>query len=252
MGADRVNDDGTLTFHCEGSVGILTINRPQQRNALSQRMWITIREWVEDLPETARLLVIQGGHGVFTAGSDIKEFVDLPIEKANSVFATMESTIRALENLAIPSIASIDGPVFGAGLIFALACDLRMGSELAQFGVPVGRLGITLQPPFLRRMTAVLGFSRTKDLIYTARTYSAEEALANGILNYLVTTGTLEQETRYLAQRILEQSQASLSAVKENIRTYLMGDSGQDPEGTWIGPDFSERTRAFTKRRTPP
>lgn len=249
MGANRVNNDGTLTFHCEGPVGILTINRPHQRNALSQCMWTTIREWLEDLPEATRLLIVQGGHGVFTAGSDIKEFVDLPIEKADSVFATMEFTIRALENLSIPSIASIDGSVFGAGLIFALACDLRIGSNLAQFGVPVGRLGITLQPPFLRRMVAVLGYSRTKDLIYTARTYSAKEALANGILNYLVTAEDLEKETRLLAQRILEQSQASLSGVKENIRTYLTGDP-EDPKGTWIGPDFSERTRAFTNRRT--
>ncbi len=251
MGKDYVNQDGTLAFHNDGPIGTLTINRPRQRNALNQGMWVTLREWIEDLPQDVELLIIQGSQHVFTAGSDIKEFVDLSLEQANNVFVTMESTISALEQLAIPSIASIDGPVFGAGLVLALACDLRIGSDLGQFGVPVGRLGITLQPPFLRRLTQVLGFSRTKDLIYTGRTYTAEEALTNGILNYLVPESRLPQETQRLAQRILQQSPASLSAVKENIRLYLIGDLGVEPVGAWIGPDFSERTRAFTKRHPP-
>lgn len=252
MGRHGVNHDGTLAFHYDGPIGTLTINRPQQRNALNQEMWVTIREWIEHLPQEVKLLVLQGSQHVFTAGSDIKEFVDLPLDQMNNVFVTMESTIGALEQLAIPSIASIDGPVFGAGLVLALACDLRIGSDLGQFGVPVGRLGITLQPPFLRRLTHVLGFSRTKDLIYTGRTYTAEEALTNGILNYLVPSNHLPQETQRLAERILQQSPASLSAVKENIRLYLTGDLGIEPVGAWIGPDFAERTRSFTKKRHPP
>jgi enoyl-CoA hydratase len=245
---ERFNDQGTLRFQLAGPIGVITIDRPRQRNALTQQMWKTMGEWVRDLPPKIRLLVLRGAGDDFTAGSDIKEFSTLTVEQANTAFETMEDTIRAFENLSIPTIASINGPAFGAGFILALACDVRIGTENAKFGMPVGKLGITLQPPFLRRMIQTLGPSRTKDLVYTARTYKATQAMELGVLNYLVPSAQLDSETISLARRMLLQSRASLLAVKKNVQTVLSGTSVDIQD--WVDSnDFTEGVRAFTEKR---
>jgi enoyl-CoA hydratase len=245
---ERFNDQGTLRFQLAGPIGVITIDRPRHRNALTQQMWRTMGSWVRNLPPKTRLLLLRGAGGDFTAGSDIKEFSTLTVDQANSAFETMEDTIRAFENLSIPTIASINGPAFGAGFILALACDVRIGTENAKFGMPVGKLGITLQPPFLRRMIQTLGPSRTKDLVYTARTYEATQALELGVLNYLVSSTKLDSETISLARRMLLQSRASLLAVKKNVQTVLSGTSADIQD--WVDSnDFTEGVRAFTEKR---
>lgn len=244
----RFNDEGTMRFQLTGPVGIITIDRPKQRNALSQQMWVTLRTWAKDLPAKTKLLVIRGSGKDFTAGSDIKEFADLDVPGANRAFEAMEDAMQAIESLTIPTIASINGPAYGAGFVLGLACDVRIGSEIAKFGMPVGKLGITLQPPFLRRMIQTLGPSRTKDLVYTARTYSAQEAEALGVLNYLVPSVDLDMQTMLLARKMLQQSRASLRAVKQNVQRVLLG--GLLPSQDWVdGEDFSEGVRAFNEKR---
>jgi len=245
---ERFNGQATMRFQLTGAIGIITIDRPGQRNALSQEMWQTMREWVENLPPKTKLLVLRGTGNDFTAGSDIREFANLDVDAANQSFATMESAIQAIECLPIPTIASINGPAFGAGFILALACDVRIGSAAAKFGMPVGKLGITLQPPFLRRMIQTLGPSRTKDLVYTARSYTAEEAHAFGVLNYLVAHEKLDAETIALARKMRQQSNASLRAVKQNVQYVLAGTLPQAND--WIDQsDFREGVRAFNEKR---
>ncbi|QRF23861.1 enoyl-CoA hydratase/isomerase family protein [Alicyclobacillus sp. TC] len=245
---ERFNEQGTLRFQLAGPIGVITIDRSSQRNALTQDMWKTMKNWVVSLPSKTRLLVIRGAGSDFTAGSDIKEFSVLTVDQANIAFETMEETISAIENVSIPTIASINGPAFGAGFILALACDVRIGTENAMFGMPVGKLGVTLQPPFLRRMIQTLGPSRTKDLIYTARSYKANQAMELGILNYLVPSVKLDSETISLARRMLLQSRASLLAVKKNVNLVLSG--MQMETGYWVdNNDFKEGVRAFTEKR---
>lgn len=245
---EHFNGQGTLRFQLTGPIGIITIDRPAQRNALSQEMWQTVQTWCTELPAKTKLLVIRGTGNDFTAGSDIAEFATLDIDGANRAFATMEQAIHTVETLRIPTIASINGPAFGAGFVLALACDVRIGSASAKFGMPVGKLGITLQPPFIRRMIQTLGPSRTKDLVYTARAYTAEEAQAFGVLNYLVPHEKLDAETIVLARKMMQQSKASLRAVKENVQSVLSGLGAL--EHGWVDQfDFPEGVRAFTEKR---
>lgn len=220
---ERFNEQATMRYQLSGPIGIITIDRPQQRNALSRQMWQTLYDWANHLPEKTKVLIIRGAGRNFTAGSDIKEFSTLGVNDANQAFITMEKAIRAVENLPIPTIASVNGPAFGAGFILTLACDIRIGTENACFGMPVGKLGITLQPEFIRRMVYLLGPSRTKDMVYTARSYGTEEALELGLLNYAVSASELDERTFELARKILEQSQASMAAVKSSVLQVLNG-----------------------------
>ena len=243
--------EGSLTFEAQGPVAFITINRPRQRNAMNQAMWQTLGEWVEQLPDEIRVLVLRGHNRIFTAGSDIHELAGVSADRINRAFRVMDTSIQAIERSKVVTIASIDGTALGAGFILALACDLRVGTPAVQFGMPVGRLGIMLQSPFLERMIQVVGLSRVKDLVFTARTYDAHEAKVAGILHYLVPAEALEDETFSLAQRVLEQSAPSLTAVKENGKHVLTDSTAGSSSADWVGPHFAEGVRAFVEKREP-
>src|SRR5699024_4687310 len=115
-------------------------------------------------------------------------------------------------------IGQINGPSLGAGFILALACDLRVGTSHTQMGIPVGALGITLSRKFIKRIVDLVGPSKTKDFVYTGRLLSAEESFDWGLLNYVLTEN--ERPNNFvisLAQKIKEQSTASLRAIKEGV-----------------------------------
>lgn len=245
---ERFNEQGTLRLQLAGSICVITIDRPQRRNALTQEMWRTMDEWVHSLPAKTRFLVIRGAGEEFTAGSDIHEFGQLDVRGANAAFETMEQTIRSVENLRLPTIASVSGPAFGAGFMLALACDLRIGTDQAKFGMPVGKLGITLQSPFVRRLVEAIGPSRTKDLVYTARTLDADEAVRAGILNYLSAPDKMDSDTIGICRKLSRQSKASLLAVKAGVQAVLAERDGDG--GDWVDPDdFREGVGAFTEKR---
>ncbi len=246
---EHFNEQGTMRYQLSGPIGIVTIDRPGHRNALSRQMWQTLENWIKQLPAKIKVLILRGAGRHFTAGSDIKEFSVLSVSDANHAFNIMESAIHSIECLPIPTIASINGPAYGAGFILSLACDIRVGSENAHFGMPVGKLGITLQPQFIRRMIQMLGPSRTKDMVYTARTYDATQALNLGILNYSAPTADLDAYTFALARSILAQSQASMTAVKASVQQVLYG-LGSESDN-WVDQyDFPKGVQAFKEKRT--
>ncbi|UOF88644.1 enoyl-CoA hydratase/isomerase family protein [Fodinisporobacter ferrooxydans] len=244
----KFGSSGSLRFQTSGPVGIVTINRPYHKNALSREMWKTLGDWCNTVPLKTKLLILRGSGSSFTAGSDIKEFSRLTTDEANEAFETMERAIHAVEFLTIPTIAAINGPAYGAGFILSLACDLRIGTNQAKFGMPVGKLGITLQAPFVRRMVQTIGPSRTKELVFTARSYSAEEALQTGILNEIVSQSNLDNRVFQLSKTILQQSQASIASVKEGVKNVVNGCTESSRE--WVDKrDFLEGVQAFTQKR---
>lgn len=243
----RFEEASSMRLQTSGPIGIITFNRPHRRNALTRSMWETLEYWCDHLPAKVKLLVLRGSGEEFTAGSDIKEFAQLSADEANDAFATMEKAISAVERLCIPTVAAINGPAYGAGFVLSLACDIRIGSNLARFGMPVGKLGITLQPPFLRRMIAHLGPARSKELVMTARTYDATKALELGILSDVVNSERLDEQVFEVARSILSQSKASMFAVKDSVRRVLESDF---TVGDWVDArDFIEGVSAFNEKR---
>ena len=131
-------------------MAIVTLHRPQARNALTVQMWEELAQVVRQAADNPknRVLLLRGRGEQFTAGSDLKEFHSMSLDEAEAAFRVMDQAITTVEQLPLPTIAVINGPAMGAGLQLALACDLRIGSPLAKMGMPVGRLGITLDYSF--------------------------------------------------------------------------------------------------------
>lgn len=243
--------DGKITLQETSKIAIVTINRPSARNAMTSRMWGELADIAGEIRanQKIKVLILRGIPGEFTAGSDIKEFCKMSVREANEAFGLMEKAISRIESLPIPVIGAIDGPALGAGFVLSLACDVRIGTTQARMGIPVGRLGITLGPSFVRRVVRLIGPSRTKELVFTGKIYDASTSFQLGILNQLVETYQLDQSALGLAQTIMNQSRASMQAVKQSVEL-----SYRPMETAWsyVDPvDFPEGCLAFVEKRRP-
>lgn len=253
----RLPTDGSIRMQLSRRIAIITLNRVKKRNALTRELWQQLYEMVSHLhrSEQADVLLLRGQGEAFTAGSDIHEFSQLSLPEVDEAFATMEKAISAVETLPIPTIGVINGVAMGAGLELALACDLRIGSEKTKMGIPIGRLGITVSQKFAKRIVDLIGPSRAKDLVYTGRSYSGEEAFALGLLNYLVKAEELSGAAIALANRVQSQSPASLRAMKEAVaRCIPMSEPAWNERGFpyFADPrDFPEGVTAFIEKRPP-
>ncbi|MDQ0338202.1 enoyl-CoA hydratase/carnithine racemase [Caldalkalibacillus uzonensis] len=252
----RVEPQSKITLQESAGLAIITINRPHLRNALTSRMWDELTHLgkrILDNPKN-RVVIIRGNGPHFTAGSDIKEFSQMTLEEAEEAFVRMEKAISTFERLPLPTIGVVNGPAMGAGFVFALACDLRIGSNNTQMGIPVGRLGITLNDKFVKRIVDLIGPSRAKDLVYTGRLFNAEECYQLGLINYLVETERLDRFAFELGKKISSQSPASVYAVKRSVASSIPGINVPwgDPRQVFVDPyDFPEGIRAFVEKRSP-
>lgn len=243
--------DGKITLQETSKMALITINRPAARNALTANMWQELARIGRKAGESekTKVLILRGTTGQFTAGADIKEFCEMSIDEADQAFANMEEAISVFESLPIPVIAAVDGPAMGAGFILSLACDMRIGTMNTRMGIPVGRLGITVGPSFMRRIIRLIGPSRAKELVYTGKIFGAEEAYRFGLLNHLVTVGDLDKFTLEMAGTIMEQSGASLRAVKKAAQWC---ERKEETPWSFVDPiDFPEGCLAFAQKRKP-
>lgn len=252
----RVELGGKITYQEGAGIAIVTIHRPRIKNAMTVKMWKELGEVINRIPNNPkiRVVIIRGTKDSFTAGSDIKEFSSMSVAEADESFRVMEETISSLEKIPLPTIGLITGPSLGAGLELALACDIRVGTQSAQMGIPIGRLGITLSKEFVKRIVDIVGPTKMKDLVYTGRILDAKESYNWGLLNYLIEKEDPKYYAINLADRIKKQSSASIRAVKERVALYnplfdfplsSSFENSVDPE------DFTEGTRAFVEKRSP-
>lgn len=256
VGIKRMTEEqAKITLQESAGLAIITIKRPQKRNALTANMWNELSEIGKKVLENPKnKVVLLRGYGEnFTAGSDIKEFHEMTLEEAENSFVSMEKAIFTFENLPIPTIGIINGPAMGAGLELALACDIRIGTEKARLGIPVGRLGITLNNKFAARLVNLIGPSLTKDLVYTGRILRAEEAHRLGMLNYLVEEDNLDRYAIKMGKLVAAQSPASLLAIKRSVAECINSApvlwEGSTP---FVDPhDFPEGCAAFVEKRIP-
>ena len=248
-------EDAKIIYQETAGLAIITIHRPQLKNALTANMWTQLAKIALQTLENPKnkILILRGSGDNFSAGSDIKEFNSITLEEAENAFVHMEKTISTIESLPIPVIGVINGPAMGAGLELALACDIRIGSEKARMGIPVGKLGITLNNKFAKRLVDLVGPSATKDFVFTGRTYKADEAFKAGMLNYLVSEKDLKKFAIRMGKLVAGMSPSSLLAVKRSVRECL--DSAPvlwKTSTPFVDPnDFPEGVRAFVEKRQP-
>jgi enoyl-CoA hydratase len=247
----------------EGPVGFLVFNNPERRNAVSLDMWQRAGEVIAEFgrDDGVRVIVLTGaGDKSFVSGADISKFED---ERANAEaqekYSKTSSGMRALlRGTGKPTIAMIRGYCIGGGMSLALSCDLRICSDDAQFGIPAARLGIGYGMEGLRRLVELVGPSAAKEFIYTARRYTAAEALRMGIVNQVLPAQSLDAAVREIAGNIAVNAPLSILTAKRVV-DELMKDPAERNlalceelvKRCGASEDFIEGRRAFMEKRKP-
>ena len=211
----------TLLVERRGRVAIVTINRPEKRNALNiqtrQEGAAVLEELRED--EAVRVVIFTGaGDKAFIAGADIAEFAGRTAITQREVM-TGRSLFTAIDTFPKPVIAMINGYCLGGGNELAMACDLRIASDTASFGQPEINLGIIPGGGGTQRLTHLVGESKAMELILTGDIIDAQTAFRIGLVNLVVPAADLEAKTMEIANRIADKSPIALRMAKEAVKT---------------------------------
>ena len=235
-----------------------TFNRPQARNAMTWDMYERLERLCDELATEAglRAVVFTGAGNAFVAGTDIAQFREFAtVDDAYAYEARIERIVGKLERIAVPTIAAIAGACTGGGAALAAVCDLRIASADARYGFPIARtLGNCLAIGNIRRLEALLGVARLKDLLLTARLMDAHEAHAIGLFRDVVPdVAALHASALALAERIATFAPLTLRAGKEQVRRLAAAtalDDDRDLIAACYGSrDFREGIEAFFAKR---
>ena len=204
----------------DSGIVLLGLERPLAKNALGRQLVKEMEEAIATLKEdlSIRVVVLHSlVPGVFCAGADLKERADMGQEEATDFVQRLRTTFRAVERLPMPTIAAIDGAALGGGLELALACDLRVVGGGAKLGLPETSLAIIPGAGGTQALPRLIGRSKAKELIFTARRFGAEDALDLGIADRIAEEGKALEAALALAREILPNGPIALRAAKEAI-----------------------------------
>ncbi len=244
----------------DGPIVTLTFNRPEARNAMTWNMYERLYQACEevDADESIRVLVLKGAGGkAFVAGTDISQFTKftgaedgIRYEKDGDKRAGRVASVRK------PVIAQVEGPAVGGGFGIAAGADIRIATPEARFGVPIARtLGNCLSMKNYAKFMDLIGPSRLKEMIFTGRLLSADEALAAGFVHEIVPAAEIEDRVREVAHKVASHAPITLWVTKEAVRR--LQEARPLPDGddlvrtTYGSADFREGVRAFVEKRPP-
>jgi enoyl-CoA hydratase/carnithine racemase len=245
-----------LIYVRRDGIGRVTFNRPLARNALTFAMYERLAE-IASSPGDVRALIITGtGDKAFAAGTDINQFrLFAGANDALAYESRIDRVLGTIETCAIPTIAAIAGACTGGGVAIAAACDIRIASANARFGFPIARtLANCLSMSNLARMSALVGPARVIEMIFTARLFSAAEAMSVGLVTeVLPDQPSLEARSFDLATLVGGHAPLTMRATKEALRRMR---ENLPPDEDLIrlcytSHDFREGMDAFLTKRAP-
>ncbi|TFW45564.1 enoyl-CoA hydratase [Bacillus sp. 005/A4HT-01/001] len=242
-------------------IGIMTLNRPAQANALSAAMLEEINQTIQEIKhdENIRCLLMTGtGAKVFCAGADLKERRLMTEQEAKEAVLTIQQTFTDIESLPVPVIAVINGHALGGGLELALACDLRIARAGAALGLPETGLAILPGAGGTQRLPRLIGPGKAKEMIFTGTSLRAEEAVQIGLIERISTADSLMNDAITLAKQITKNGPIALKEAKQAIQSSLNHDlqTGLTKEYEAYlrlihTEDRLEGLKAFQEKRTP-
>ena len=255
----QVSKDEVLVSR-EGPIVTLVFNRPEARNAMTWGMYQRLYEVCEevDADDSIRVLVLKGAGGkAFVAGTDISQFTQFKgAEDGLKYERDGDKRSGRISKVKKPVIAQIEGVCVGGGFGIAAGADIRIGTPDSRFGLPIARtLGNCLSMNNYAAFMDLIGASRLKELVFTARLMSADEALAAGFLHQIVPTSEIESRVKEIAGKVASHAPITLWATKEAVRRIQA--SRELPEGDDIvakvygSADFKEGVKAFVEKRPP-
>lgn len=211
----------TVLLKVKNRIGYITINRPEALNALSSQVLADLNEVLDQVEnsEDIRVVIVTGsGEKAFVAGADIKEMDLMSPIQAFEYMTFANNTFTRLSDLRQPTIAVLNGYALGGGMELALSTDIRIGYEKTVVGFPEVGLGIIPGFAGTQRMSRLIGTSRTKELIFTARTVKGQEAYELGILNKLVSVEELLSSAEELAAAMIKNAPLAVEKAKHVIQ----------------------------------
>lgn len=256
-------DDRIIVDRAEG-IGTITLNRPNQHNAMNFDMWLALGEAARDLgtDKTIKVVILTGAGGkAFSAGADIKDFPDhrSSITLAREYADAFEGSMDYVEQMPKPVIAMINGICVGGGCELATAADIRIVSEDSTFGIPIAKIGVLAGYKEARRLIQLVGAGNAKHLLLTAKIVNAQEALRIGLISEVVPANRLRDHTYELAARMIHFAPMSQSGHKRILRTVLDNPALTDlsladaefPLSIFDTEDGMEGYYAFVDKRAP-
>jgi len=248
----------SLRLEISDGIAVLTIQRPESRNAISLEVVNEMHAALQALgqDETTRVLILTGsGRAAFASGADIRELRDR--RAAEALRGINSSLFMAVERFPLPTIAAVAGYALGGGCELALSCDLRVAGESARFGQPEVGLGIIPAAGGTYRLPRIVGAGRARELILTGRIIDADEALAIGLVNRVVPDERVLEEARATALLMARKGPLALRAAKMALAASAYGpDAGHIAERLaqallFESDDKREGMSAFLERRPP-
>jgi enoyl-CoA hydratase/carnithine racemase len=270
MSEDRIEvDTGTGELLCEirDRVALITLNRPEARNALSDRLTPALRRMIKQCADDPKVgaLLITGAGNAFCAGGDVKGMgdnlskVEVPIdERVADLRVKQRNLTGALVAVRKPTIAALPGPAAGAGLALALACDIRIAAESAIMATGYARIGLTGDYGIAWLLTRLAGTSRARELMFLSERIDAHRCEMLGLVNRVVPDTELRDTAFALAKSLAEGPSIALGRMKDNLDRALMSDilesMDQEAENTVQSArttDHKQAVRAFIEKRKP-
>ena len=266
-------DTGTNELLCslDERVALITFNRPERKNALSDNLTPALRQILFELNtnQDVGCIVITGAGNAFCAGGDVSGMGGASKTERPKITPTVQDRIKTLQHKqetltlrlfehAKPTIASLPGPAVGAGMCIALACDIRVGAESAFIGTGYRNVGFSGDYGGSWLLTQLVGVAKAKELFFTGRRVKSKECLELGLFNQVVPDDELHNTTMELANQIASGPPIALGYMKENINKALeldlRGALAQEADRLMRCAetnDHKEAVKAFMQKRAP-
>jgi enoyl-CoA hydratase len=260
---DDVTKTEKMLARKDGRVGYVIFNNPERHNAVSLDMWAATSDILDGFAKDneVRVVVLTGAGGkAFVSGADISKFESerASMEATKVYNAAVERANSGIYEFPKPTIAMIRGYCIGGGLGLAVCCDLRISSENSRFAVPAAKLGLGYSYAGLRRLINVVGPAFAREIFFTARQFSTEEARLMGLVNRVVPEAELEGYVKNYAETIAANAPLTVKAVKYIVGEVMKDESQRNlarctemVEQCFSSRDFVEGRRAFMEKRKP-
>lgn len=243
------------------AVTLVRLDRPDKHNALSREMLLELSEIFGNsvVDSEVRAIILTGaGERAFSAGTDLGELINVSSAEARSVANLGQTVCNQIESSPAPVIAAVNGIAAGAGCELALACHIRVGSANSSFSLPETKLGIIPGYGGTQRLTREIGRGRALEMMLTARSVGADEALQIGLINRLAAQDKLLSEAESLAQEIAQLAPLAIRSCLEAVTrgVDMQMEKALDLEAQlfarlFVTDDMREGTRAFLEKRKP-
>ena len=245
-----------IDLQLDGSTARITFNNPSARNALTWPMYEELKricDAIANMPEIKVAIFRGAGDKAFVSGSDIQQFVALQKDEPYEV--AVDAIFHSLQHLPIPTIALIEGLAVGSGLLIATACDFRISTNDARFGIPVAKtLGNCLSPGNLSWIAYHLGVPMVKRMLLSAELITAPELLNSGYLYQTTTPDAIAEVTEVLAGKLAALAPMTQKASKVTLARLMesnLPDCTELMRQTYNSLDFKEGVNAFLEGRPP-